>query len=40
MGYCKDIGSDWAAQRIKGLSLSTAIKFALPIVKKDQNVSR
>ncbi|MDC3065296.1 FAD-dependent oxidoreductase [Acidimicrobiaceae bacterium] len=26
---CKDIGSDWAAQRIKGLSLSTAIKFAL-----------
>ena len=26
---CKKIGSDWAAQRIKGLSLSTAIKFAL-----------
>jgi len=26
---CKDIGSEWAAQRIKGLSLSTAIKFAL-----------
>jgi len=26
---CKDIGSDWAAQRIKGLSLSTAVKFAL-----------
>ena len=26
---CKDIGADWAAQRIKGLSLSTAIKFAL-----------
>jgi protoporphyrinogen oxidase len=26
---CKNIGSDWAAQRIKGLSLSTAIKFAL-----------
>ena len=26
---CSDIGSDWAAQRIKGLSLSTAIKFAL-----------
>ena len=26
---CTDIGSDWAAQRIKGLSLSTAIKFAL-----------
>ena len=26
---CKEIGSDWAAQRIKGLSLSTAIKFAL-----------
>ena len=32
---CKDIGSDWAAQRIKGLSLSTAIKFALfPSSKK------
>ncbi len=26
---CKEIGSDWAGQRIKGLSLSTAIKFAL-----------
>jgi len=26
---CSDIGSDWAAQRIKGLSLLTAIKFAL-----------
>ena len=26
---CKDIGKDWAAQRIKGLSLMTAIKFAL-----------
>ena len=26
---CKLIGKDWAAQRIKGLSLSTAIKFAL-----------
>lgn len=26
---CSKIGSDWAAQRIKGLSLSTAIKFAL-----------
>ena len=26
---CSEIGSDWAAQRIKGLSLSTAIKFAL-----------
>ena len=26
---CKDIGKDWAAQRIKGLSLSTAIKFAI-----------
>jgi UDP-galactopyranose mutase len=25
---CKDIGKDWAAQRIKGLSYSTAIKFA------------
>ncbi|MBT6232027.1 MAG: NAD(P)-binding protein [Nitrosomonadales bacterium] len=26
---CKLIGKDWAAQRIKGLSLSTAIKFAI-----------
>ena len=26
---CKDIGKDWAAQRIKGLSLLTAVKFAL-----------
>src|SRR6056300_1252885 len=26
---CKDIGADWAEQRIKGLSLSAAIKFAL-----------
>ena len=26
---CSEIGSDWAAQRIKGLSLSTAIRFAL-----------
>ncbi len=26
---CKNIGKDWAAQRIKGLSLSTAIRFAL-----------
>lgn len=26
---CKEIGKDWAAQRIKGLSLSTAVKFAL-----------
>jgi protoporphyrinogen oxidase len=26
---CIDIGKDWADQRIKGLSLSTAIKFAL-----------
>ena len=25
---CKNIGKDWADQRIKGLSLSTAIKFA------------
>ena len=37
---CKDIGSDWAAQRIKGLSLSTAIKFALfPNSKKTKNSS-
>ncbi len=26
---CRDIGKDWAAQRIKGLSLLTAVKFAL-----------
>jgi protoporphyrinogen oxidase len=26
---CKDIGKDWAAQRIKGLSLTSAIFFAL-----------
>ncbi len=26
---CKDIGKDWASQRIKGLNLSTAIRFAL-----------
>ena len=26
---CRDIGKDWASQRIKGLSLFTAIKFAL-----------
>ena len=25
---CKEIGKDWAAQRIKGLNLSNAIKFA------------
>lgn len=32
---CKEISADWAAQRIKGLSLSTAIKNAL---FKPQNV--
>ncbi len=26
---CKDIGKDWASQRIKGLNLMTAIRFAL-----------
>ena len=26
---CKDIGKDWAAQRIKGSSLLTAVKLAL-----------
>ena len=26
---CSSIGADWASQRIKGLSLSTAIKYAL-----------
>ena len=26
---CREIGKDWAAQRIKGLSLFTAIKFAI-----------
>ena len=38
---CKDIGADWAAQRIKGLSLSTAIKFALfPNSKKRPKTHR
>jgi protoporphyrinogen oxidase len=31
---CRDISSDWAAQRIKGLSLATAIKNALLPQKK------
>ena len=37
---CKDISADWAAQRIKGLSLASAVKNAiLPAPKKDkQNV--
>lgn len=26
---CKEISADWAAQRIKGLSLASAIKHAL-----------
>lgn len=37
---CKDISADWAAQRIKGLSLASAVKNAiLPAPKQDkQNV--
>ena len=36
---CREIGKDWAAQRIKGLSLFTAIKFAIfQIVKKGLNL--
>ena len=31
---CKEISADWAAQRIKGLSLSSAIKNALIKPKK------
>ena len=34
---CKDISADWAAQRIKGLSLSTAIRNALFPAKKSGN---
>ena len=26
---CRDIGKDWASKEVKGLSLFTAIKFAL-----------
>ena len=34
---CKDISADWAAQRIKGLSLASAVKNAiLPASKKDK----
>jgi protoporphyrinogen oxidase len=33
---CRDISSDWAAQRIKGLSLATAIKNALLPQKKQK----
>lgn len=34
---CKEISADWAAQRIKGLSLTSAIKNALIPSKKDKN---
>ena len=33
---CREISADWAAQRIKGLSLSTAIKNALLPPKKEK----
>ncbi|MEJ7589356.1 MAG: NAD(P)/FAD-dependent oxidoreductase, partial [Ferruginibacter sp.] len=35
---CKEISADWAAQRIKGLSLSSAIKNAL--IKPKQNADK
>jgi protoporphyrinogen oxidase len=31
---CREISADWAAQRIKGLSLSSAIRNALPLKRK------
>src|SRR6188474_483259 len=34
---CKDISADWAAQRIKGLSLWAAVKHALLPKKKNPN---
>ncbi len=34
---CKEISADWAAQRIKGLSLASAIKNALLPAKKSEN---
>src|SRR5687767_9895023 len=34
---CKDISADWAAQRIKGLSLFSAIINALAIKKSPKN---
>lgn len=34
---CKDISADWAAQRIKGLALGTAIKNALLGARKPKN---
>jgi protoporphyrinogen oxidase len=37
---CKDISADWAAQRIKGLSLASAIKNALLPAKKPKNRSQ
>jgi protoporphyrinogen oxidase len=33
---CKEISADWAAQRIKGLSLKTAIWNALPMPKRKE----
>ncbi|MDQ4123531.1 MAG: NAD(P)/FAD-dependent oxidoreductase [Acidobacteriota bacterium] len=36
---CKDISADWAAQRIKGLSLASAVKTALLPKKKPKNRS-
>jgi protoporphyrinogen oxidase len=37
---CKDISADWAAQRIKGLSLASAIKNALIPQKKPKDRSQ
>jgi protoporphyrinogen oxidase len=36
---CRDISADWAAQRIKGLSLTTAVLNALLPKKKPRNTS-
>ncbi len=37
---CKEISADWAAQRIKGLSLGTAIKKAVLPKVRDENPSQ
>ena len=38
---CKEIGREWGMQRIKGLSISTAIRHALQqMVRKDRSISQ
>ena len=37
---CKDISADWAAQRIKGLSLASAIKNALAARQESRKIDR